>query len=155
MSIRRSVLIRRAKLYLMHHHIARPSVFYCESGVCNAISTRLQALKQGQVMIPRQLSKWCLDNFFSRPCIRELPHIHEIGARPPLHVGERRFQIRRHPFDDFGAPSLALLLLKDFMADIPIKQRLLGIDKHGRLDTRPLDSLLDRTNPRFVAFCRN
>jgi hypothetical protein len=102
-------------------------------------------------MPPGQLSNSLLDNCGIRPSLGKGAHIHQVGARKPLHVRESGAQIMRQPLDHLGPPALLGLPFQNIAPNLPVKQHQLAVYRQRRALLGGVDTGLQLRQPVGVA----
>ncbi len=130
--------------------VAGPAVGGGLFRIGQAVAAGLEVLEEGDLVVPRQLSKRRLDNFGAPPCFGKGAHVHEIRAGEARHVGEFGAKVAGHAVDDLRAPAVLFLLVEDAPSDVPIEGQLLGVGGQQCAQPGMADPLLDGEDPAFV-----
>ena len=97
------------------------------------------------------LSNSLLDNFRIGPGLGESAHVHQVGTRKPLHLGERRAQVMRQPFNHLRTPPLQRLLRQNVAPHLPIQQYQLAIHRQRSALLGGVDAGFQTNEPVGVA----
>ena len=117
-------------LDLVDQNRPAPAVMDGGPSVPHTLVTVGNLVEQDAVVEPRQLCSNLLHKLLLGPDLGETPHILEVAGREAFHIGKLALQVRCQAIDDFSSPAFLLLPIKDFTADLPIKEDQFAVNRN-------------------------